>query len=237
MLNPVVHKVTTRPCRQTYDNHAQRHAKRFAWHTSSVQKYKSVAQSFRKLRSFRVLSNAAHKSQQWPTSNVAQSHNILRFLQHDSSLLICGAVPLGELFHLSEFTLEDEDSGSRETSARDTPFSKPAEMNYSTSFGREAVAWVYSKRRLHRKEGTRERVRDGVGVGGKPHLNFRFRISRTAWNAPYSTKSAKRLSKQHMCMDSSTLIICTVNILPFATNGQFSSFKNVDSTNVTAKEI
>jgi len=48
MLNPVVHKVTMRPCQQTYDNHAQRHAKRFASHTSSVQIYKSSAPSFRK---------------------------------------------------------------------------------------------------------------------------------------------------------------------------------------------
>jgi len=77
-------------------------------------------------------------------------------------------VPLGEWFHLSEFTLADEGSRSRKTSARDRPSSKPAEMNYSTSFcrvGREAVAWVYSKRRLRRKGGLRERVLGGVGRG------------------------------------------------------------------------
>jgi hypothetical protein len=48
---------------------------------------------------------------------------------------------MGEWFHLSEFTLEDEGSGSRKTLARDRPSSKPAEMNYSFgSVGREAVA-------------------------------------------------------------------------------------------------
>jgi hypothetical protein len=92
-------------------------------------------------------------------------------------------VPLGEWFDLSEFTLEDEGSGSRKTSARDRPASKPAEMNYSTSFGRvgrETVAWVYYKQRLRRKEGKRERVGAEWGGGCKHHLNFRFRISRRA---------------------------------------------------------
>jgi hypothetical protein len=75
---------------------------------------------------------------------------------------------LGEWLHLSEFTLADEGSRSRKTSARDRLSSKPAEMNYSTSFGRvgrEAVAWIYSKRRFRRKEGTREREWGGVGGG------------------------------------------------------------------------
>lgn len=85
------------------------------------------------------------------------SHTTYEILALDSSLLICDAVPLGEWFHLTEFTPVDEGSGSRKTSARDWPSSKPAETNYSTLFGcvgRESVVLVYSKRRLRRRDST-----------------------------------------------------------------------------------